>query len=82
MKFTDFKEFKNKLNKFVDIAIKGEHIIITKLGKPIISLSGISNDEIEDFILAKHFKLDKKAKSITTSSKTLTKKEIQKRLGI
>ncbi len=83
MQFTDFFEFKNDPDKFFAIAKKGEDIVITKKGKPVLSLAGITKDEVEDFILAKHYKLEKKSRSIESSSaKIYSHKEVKKRLGI
>ena len=81
MKFTDFLKFKNEIDKFLKLAKQGEDVIVTKAGKPILSMAGISKDEAEDYILAKHFKLDKKAKDIT-NSKVLNQRQIKKHLGL
>ena len=82
MKFTDFGKFKNELDKFANLAKKGEDLIITKSGKPFLSIAGINKDELEDYILAKHYKLDKKARAINSHSKALSHKEVKKHLGI
>ena len=81
MKFTDFSKFKDDLDKFLDLAKKGEDVIITKAGKPILSMAGINKEDVEDYILAKHYKLDKKAKNIE-NSKFLNHKQTKKHLGI
>ena len=83
MKFTDFFDFKDDFDKYINLAKKGEDVIVTKSGKPILSLAGISKEEAEDYILAKHYKLEKKAKSIESgSTKVYTHKEVKKRLGL
>ena len=81
MKFTDFSKFKGDIDRFLNLAKSGEDVIITKAGKPILSMAGISKEEAEDYILAKHYKLDKKAKSIQ-DSKVLNHKQVKKHLGI
>lgn len=81
MKFTDSSDFKDNIDKFLKLAKKGENIIITKAGKPILAMAGISKDEAEDYILAKHYKLDKKAKNIE-NSKTFNHKQVKKHLGL
>ena len=81
MKFTDFSKFKNEIDKFLDLAKKGEDVIITKAGKPVLSMAGISKDKAEDYILAKHYKLDKKAKGVQ-DVKVLSHKQVKKYLGI
>lgn len=83
MKFTEFSDFKDDFEKYIGLAKDGEDIIITKKGKPILSLAGISKDEIEDFILAKHLKLEKKARSAELANqKFYSHKEVKKRLGL
>ena len=81
MKFTDFSKFKNEIDKFLNLAKKGEDVIITKSGKPILSMAGISKEDAEDYTLAKHYKLDKKAKNVQ-DSKVINHKQVKKYLGI
>ena len=82
MKFADFSEFKNDFEKFISLVKKGDDLILTKSGKPIISLAGINKDDIEDYLIAKHYKLEKKAKKIESASKSYTHKEVKKYLGL
>ena len=82
MKFPDIFKFKDDFDKFITLAKKGEDVIVTKQGKPILSLAGISKEEAEDYILAKHYKLEKKSKSIEAGTKVYTHKEVKKRLGL
>ncbi len=81
MKFTNFSEFKDDIDKFLSLAKKGEDVIITKAGKPILSMAGINKEDAEDYILAKHYKLDKKAKNVQ-DGKVLSHKQVKKRLGL
>ena len=78
MKFTDFSQFKDDFKKFMSLAKRGEDIIVTQRGKPILSLAGISKEDAEDFILAKHYKLEKKARSIESNTKFYNHKEVKK----
>ncbi len=82
MKFTDFFKFRDDFDRFINLAKKGEDVIVTKSGKPILSLAGISKEEAEDYILAKHYKLERKAKSVESGTKVYTHKEVKKRLGL
>lgn len=83
MKFTDFSKFKDNFDKFMKLAKKGEDVIVTKKGKPILSLAGISKEDAEDFILAKHYKLERKMRDIEScSTKIYSHKEVKKRLGL
>ena len=81
MKFTDLCKFRDDFDKFIKLAKGGEDVIVTKSGKPILSLAGITKEEAEDYILAKHYKLEKKARSIESGTKVYTHKEVKKRLG-
>ena len=83
MKFTDYSKFKDDFNKYIGLAKKGEDVIVTQKGKPILSLAGISKEEAEDFILAKHYKLEKKSRKLETNTpKIYSTKEVKKRLGL
>ena len=83
MKFTDFSKFKDDFDRYMNLAKKGEDVIVTQKGKPILSLAGISKEDAEDFILAKHYKLEKKSRDIESSStKVHSHKEVKKRLGL
>ena len=82
MKFTELFNFKDDFDKFISLAKKGEDVIVTKDGKPILSLAGISKDEAEDYLLAKHYKLEKKAKELESGTKVYTHKEVKKHLGL
>ena len=79
MKFTDFKDFKNDFKRFIEIASKGENIIVTKSGKPFLSLSSIDKEDVEDFLITKHYKLDKKVRNL--SQKLISHREVKKHLG-
>lgn len=82
MKFTELFDFEDDFEKFISLAKKGEDVIVTKNGKPILSLAGISKDEAEDYLLAKHYKLEKKARDLESMNKVYTHKEVKKRLGL
>ncbi len=83
MKFTEYKEFEKNLKSFSNIAKKGESVIVLNNGKPIFSISKINDEDLEDFILSKHFTLEKKAQMVTSNNlKTYSSKESKKRLGI
>jgi len=83
MKFTEFSDFKDDVDMFISLAKKGEDIILTKNGKPFISLSGIDKEDLEDYILAKHYNLEKKSQKIENkNNKVFNSKEVKKRLGI
>jgi len=51
MKVANTVELKNKTNKLLRDVMKGEPIIITYRGKPAASLTPLTEDDLEDFIL-------------------------------
>lgn len=51
MKVANTVELKNKTNELLRQVMKGEPIIITYRGKPAASLTPLTEDDLEDFIL-------------------------------
>ena len=73
MKFINIRELSRSPSKYVKLANEENDIIITRNGHPYALLSKINDDELEDFILAKHFNLENEfsiAKKELLSSKT------------
>jgi prevent-host-death family protein len=51
MKVANTVELKNKTNELLRDVVKGEPVIITYRGKPAASLTPLTEDDLEDFIL-------------------------------
>jgi prevent-host-death family protein len=51
MRVTNTVELKNKANKILREVMKGSPVIITYKGKPAASLTSLTEDDLEDFIL-------------------------------
>ena len=51
MKVANTVELKNKTNKLLRDVMNGEPVIITYRGKPAASLTRLTEDDLEDFIL-------------------------------
>jgi prevent-host-death family protein len=51
MKVTNTVGLKNKTNEILREVMKGNPVIITYRGKPAASLTPLSEDDLEDFIL-------------------------------
>jgi prevent-host-death family protein len=51
MKVANTVELKNKTNKILREVMKGQPVIITYRGKPAASLTPLSEEDLEDFIL-------------------------------
>ena len=58
MKFATVRELSSITSQLLKEVEKEKTIVITKFGKPRYLLVGINEDEIEDFILAKHYDLE------------------------
>ena len=63
MRFVNIKELSQSPSKYIKMANEKDDIIITRNGHPYAILSKIAADELEDYILAKHFNLDKEFNS-------------------
>lgn len=51
MKVANTVELKNKTNELLRRVMKGEPVIITFRGKPAASITPLTEDDLEDFIL-------------------------------
>ncbi len=51
MRVANTIELKKKTNKILREVMKGNHVIITHRGKPAASISPLTEDDLEDFIL-------------------------------
>jgi prevent-host-death family protein len=59
MRVANTVELKNKTNKILKEVMKGSPVIITYRGKPAVSLTPLTEDELEDFILENSPKVKK-----------------------
>jgi len=81
MKFEKITEaHKNFGNLVRFIEIEDEDVILVKNGKPLILMKKMSADDLEDYIVAKHFGVDKLAKQPV--GETVGLEEVKKRLGL
>ncbi len=51
MKVANTVELKNKTNALLRHVMKGEAVIVTYRGKPAASITPLSEDDLEDFVL-------------------------------
>ncbi len=73
MQFVNIGELSRSPSKYVKLANEENDIVITRDGHPYALLLKINDDELEDFILAKHFNLENEfdiAKQELASNKT------------
>ena len=62
MKVANTVELKNKTNKILRDVMKGQPVIITYRGKPAASLTPLTEDDLEDFIIENSPKIRKMLK--------------------
>lgn len=58
MQFVNIRELSRATSKYVKIANEDDEVIVTRNGHPYAILQRIDDNELEDFILAKHLKLN------------------------
>ncbi len=58
MKFASVRELSLNPSRWIDLK---EPIIITRRGKPVRAMVSMDEEELEDFILAQHFGLEKES---------------------
>ncbi|MBN2419947.1 MAG: type II toxin-antitoxin system prevent-host-death family antitoxin [Deltaproteobacteria bacterium] len=63
MQFVNIRELSRATSKYVKIANEDDEIIVTRNGHPYAILQRIDEEELEDFILAKHINLNKEFKN-------------------
>lgn len=51
MKVANTVDLKNRTNELLRQVMKGEAVIITYRGKPAASITALSEDDLEDFVL-------------------------------
>jgi len=59
MKVANTVDLKNKTNQLLRAVMNGEAVIITYRGKPAASLTALSEDDLEDFVLEQSPKIRK-----------------------
>lgn len=54
MKFATVRVLKNQTSEMLRTAAQGKDVVITSHGRPVAVLRGLSEDEIEDYVLSRH----------------------------
>lgn len=54
MKFASVRVLKNQTSEMLRTAARGKDVVITSHGRPIAVLRGLSEDELEDYVLSHH----------------------------
>ncbi len=79
MKFINIRELSRSPSKYVKLANEEKDIVITRNGHPYALLLKINDEELEDFIIAKHSNLEKDfeiAKQEHLSGKTINARNL------
>ncbi len=83
MQFINIRELSRSPSKYVKMANEEDDIIITRNGHPYAVLSKIDGSELEDFILAKHIKIENEfsnAKHEHMEGKTINARDLLKKV--
>jgi len=83
VKFVNIRELSRSPSKYIKSANEEGDVIITRNGQPYAVISKIDGDELEDFILAKHFDLEKQVKRAIKeyeSDETIDARELLKEI--
>lgn len=54
MKFATVREVKSRMSEMLRLAGNGKDVLITNRGRPVAVLHGLSEDDLEDYVLAHH----------------------------
>jgi antitoxin (DNA-binding transcriptional repressor) of toxin-antitoxin stability system len=83
MKFVNIRELSKSPSRYIKgLGEKGD-VIVTRNGRPVAVISGINGDELEDYILARHFDLEnqfKRAQQEHESDETTDARELLKKI--
>jgi hypothetical protein len=59
MRFVNIRELSKSPSRYVRFASEEDDVVITRNGHPYAVISRMGDEDMEDFILAKHFHLEK-----------------------
>ena len=54
MKFATVRNLKNQTSAMLRLAAEGTDVLITSHGKPVAVLSGLGEEDLEDYVLSRH----------------------------
>jgi len=83
MQFVNIRELSRATSKYVKIAYEEDEVIVTRNGHPYALLQRIDDNELEDFILAKHLNLSnafKNAQKEHQKGQTINARELLEQL--
>ena len=83
MQFVNIRELSRATSKYVKIANESDEIIVTRNGHPYAILQRIDDNELEDFILAKHLDLKREfttARTEYSKGKTVNARDLLEQL--
>ncbi len=83
MKFINIRELSKSPSKYLKDANEEGDVIVTRNGLPYAIISRMSGNELEDYVLAKHFGLEEQftaAKKEYGSGQTISARELLKKI--
>jgi prevent-host-death family protein len=84
MKFVNIRELSKSPSKYIKSANEEGDVIITRNGQPYAVISRIEGGDLDDFILAKHYDLEKEfslAKNEYIAGKTISARELLEQIN-
>jgi len=84
MQFVNMRELSRSTSKYVKLANEEDDVIITRNGHPYAIMVKFAENDLEDFILAKHAKLETEfetAKFEFEASKTINARDLLNQLN-
>jgi prevent-host-death family protein len=84
MQFVNIRELSRATSKYVKIANENDEVVVTRNGHPYAILQRIDDNELEDFILAKHLNLNndfKIARKEYQKGETVNARDLLKKTG-
>lgn len=79
MKFANIREASRNFSTITHLIDDGDDVVLTRNGKPYLLIKKLDEDDLEDYILAKHARVEEIAKK---PGKTYGLKEVKKQLGL
>lgn len=73
MQFATIRQLKNQTSKIIAQSHQGREVVITRHGNPMALLVPVDEESLEDFILVKHFNLER---ALAWAKKTHRRKKL------
>ncbi|MEB3244571.1 MAG: hypothetical protein VKJ06_01105 [Vampirovibrionales bacterium] len=79
MKFANMREASQNFSSITRLIEAGDEVVLTKNGKPYLLIQRLEEDDLEDYILAKHHGVEEAARNPIPGG---TLEEVKKQFGV